>query len=65
MPVPYSLEFSTQWNIEGVKQYKDQETFTANNVSHVKVQITSDKIMREKLSVNYEAVTNLLKYSYQ
>ena len=42
-----------------MKQYKDQETFTANNVSYVKVQIMlAEKITfkRQNISVNYEAV---------
>ena len=32
-------KFSTTQDIEEMKQYKGQETLTANNVSYVKVQI--------------------------
>ena len=40
MPVPHSpgKKFSTPRDIEQMKQYKDQVTFAANNVSYVKVQ---------------------------
>ena len=41
-----------------MKQYKAQETFTVNNVSYVKVQImlVEKQYLREKISVNNEAV---------
>ena len=61
MPIPHSLgkQYSTPLDIEEVKQYKDQETFIANNITYVKVQIMLVEKMtfkREKMSVNYEAV---------
>ena len=43
IPLPHSPKkyFSTPWDIEEMKQYKIQETFTANDISYVKIRIMS------------------------
>ena len=57
MPISQSSEkyFSTPSDIEEVKQYKYQETFTENDVSYVKVQI----MLAEKLTFKTENVCEL------
>ena len=49
-PQPMEIVFTPR-DIEEIKPYKDQETFTANNFSYVKVKIMIEKITFKRENV--------------